>query len=105
MPKLTKCTKINEEDIIMLNEEAFGCKRNGMIRAGIDMHSRNGSTTRAKSRAVSSIVKSSNNPKLTAEQTLLELRASFTHHNLRVIFKSAGLLDATELDALSRIAN
>ena len=68
MPKLTKCTKINEEDIIMLNEEDFWCKRNRRTRAGIDVHSRNGSPTRAKSRAVSSIVKYINNPKLTAER-------------------------------------
>ena len=52
----------------MLNEEDFWCKRNRRTRAGIDVHSRNGSPTRAKSRAVSSIVKYINNPKLTAER-------------------------------------
>ena len=50
MPKLTKCTKINKEDIIMLNEEAFVYKRNGRTRSGIDIYiySLYGSATRAK---------------------------------------------------------
>ena len=89
----------------MLNEEAFERKRNRRKRSGIDAHSRNGSATRAKSRAVSSIVKYVNNPKLTAEQTVLALRMASTHHDLRALFKSARLYDATELDALPCMVN
>ena len=71
MPKLTKHTKINIEDIILLNDRTFGYKRDGNICARIDIYSSYGIATRAKSCAVASIVKSINNPKLTAEHIVL----------------------------------
>ena len=79
MPTLTRKTQINKEDIILLNDKAFAYKRDGGIRGGTDIHSRNGSATRSKNRAVASIVKSINNPKLTAEHIVLALRTASIH--------------------------
>ena len=48
VPTLTKHAKIKEDDIILLNDKAFGYKKDGTVRAGTDIYSCHGSASRAK---------------------------------------------------------
>ena len=83
MPKLTKRTKIQAKDIILVNKAAFQFKRDGTVCAGTDIHGPNGSAFKAKRRAINSIVKSINNPKHTPDQIALALREASTNPDAR----------------------
>ena len=68
IPPLTKCTEVKDDDIIDLNKQCFQYKLDGeTIRDGNDIFGRHGSATKAKYRAVTAIVNSILNPKLTEE--------------------------------------
>ena len=102
---MTKDTTIRDEDLIPLDREAFRFKKDGSTRAGNNIHGWNGSATRAKNRAVTSIVNFLNKLQLTPQQKVLALREASTHPQARVLFKSAGLIDCDDVDTLKHMVS
>ena len=102
VPRLSGKTRPKGE-LIPLDRYAFGFKRNFTIRKRIDIYGPHGSATRAKNRAVSSMISSIINPKLTSHQIVFALREASVHPIARLFFKSAGLIDCEELDTLKHM--
>ena len=61
--------------------------------------------SKAKSRAVLNIIDSIRNSKLNEEQQVLALRTAAVHPELRLHFKSAGLIDVDEYETLKHTTN
>ena len=100
VPKLTRRKKIKDMDLITLDKLAFRFKKNLQIRAGENIHGPSGSATRAKNRHVTESVNNVDTKDLNPEQRVLVLREASVHPDARLHFKSAGLIDPDEFEAL-----
>ena len=95
LPSLAKATKIKDEDLIPLDIDAFRFSMDGSSRAGDDICGQHfGSATRARSRAAIDTVKRLPNLCQTPKRTVLALREASKRADIRLIFKSASLMDA-----------
>ena len=98
-PTLSKYTRVKENEIIPLDEQAFCYHRDGRIR-GTGELSRGSASKKAENRAVLAIAHLINNPKLSDKQKVYALRKASTHHLCRRIFHSAGLIDGERYEAM-----
>ena len=105
VPMLTRHTRVKANQLIPLDKHAFGLKRDFTVRKGVDIYGHNGSATRAKNRAASSMTTSVPNPKLTSHQIVFALREASVHPKARLFFKSAGLIDCKEFDTLKHMVS
>ena len=67
---------------------------------GNDIFGSHGSATKAKYRAVTTIVNYILNPKLTEEKIVLSLRDASTNYRVRKYFKRAGMIDSNENETM-----
>jgi len=91
---------------------AMGARRSGRAAAerghrAEECHGlgRGSAATKAENRAVLDLVKFVNNDKLSNKQKVQALRKASTHHQSRLIFQSAGLIDNKEYDRMKHWFN
>ena len=96
MPMLNRSTRVRDKELIMLNDNTFGVKKDGTPRE----NDRGSAGVRQLSQAVTNIIEAILNMNLTPEQQVFPLRKASTHPRVRFFFKSAGLIDLDKYETL-----